>query len=151
MAARQDAKYSRKSSEKICLNTSRAQTLLGQQALAQTAPGRKWRGVNHTALPPTSNCQWAAWRSCFAWSAAQPAVKTNWLIMTWCLSSSIFTDMTAFYSTRSRSKVEYKTKKSENVVWDDTSEPSDPVLPRSQTPESPPQPSAATIIFLCHH
>lgn len=38
----------------------------------------------------TSNCQCAAWRSCFAWSAAQPAVRTNWLIMTWCLSSSIF-------------------------------------------------------------
>lgn len=38
----------------------------------------------------TSNCQCAAWRSCFAWSAAQPAVRTNWLIITWCLSSSIF-------------------------------------------------------------
>ena len=38
----------------------------------------------------TSNCQCAACKSCFAWSAAQPAVRTNWLIMTWCLSSSIF-------------------------------------------------------------
>lgn len=43
--------------------------------------------------PHTSNCQWAACSSCFAWSAAQPAVSTNWLIMTWCLSSSMFTDM----------------------------------------------------------
>lgn len=41
----------------------------------------------------TSNCQWAACSSCFAWSAAQPAVSTNWLIITWCLSSSMFTDM----------------------------------------------------------
>ena len=45
------------------------------------------------ARPRTSNCQWAACSSCFAWSAAQPAVSTNWLIMTWCLSSSMFTDM----------------------------------------------------------
>ncbi len=46
----------------------------------------------------TSNCQCAACRSCFAWSAAQPAVKTNWLIITWCLSSSIFTDIAAVRS-----------------------------------------------------
>lgn len=38
----------------------------------------------------TSNCQCAACKSCFAWSAAHPAVKTNWFIITWCLSSSIF-------------------------------------------------------------
>lgn len=43
----------------------------------------------------TSNCQWAACSSCFAWSAAHPAVKTNWLIMTWCLSSSMFTELPA--------------------------------------------------------
>lgn len=42
------------------------------------------------ASPFTSNCQCAACKSCFAWSAAQPAVRTNWFIMTWCLSSSIF-------------------------------------------------------------
>lgn len=41
----------------------------------------------------TSNCQCAACKSCFAWSAAQPAVRTNWLIMTWCLSSSIFDEV----------------------------------------------------------
>ena len=38
----------------------------------------------------TSNCQCAACKSCFAWSAAQPAARTNWLIITWCLSSSMF-------------------------------------------------------------
>lgn len=37
----------------------------------------------------TSNCQCAACKSCFAWSAAHPAVRTNWFIITWCLSSSI--------------------------------------------------------------
>lgn len=67
--------------------------------------------VNPTAFTLTSNCQWAACRSCFAWSAAQPAVKTNWLIMTWCLSSSIFTDMATFHATRSCFKVENNTKK----------------------------------------
>lgn len=59
---------------------------------ASTSPGTGGGG------PPgrpqrTSNCQWAACSSCFAWSAAQPAASTNWLIMTWCRSSSIFTDM----------------------------------------------------------
>lgn len=48
-----------------------------------------WKNV----LRAVSNCQWAACSSCFAWSAAQPAASTNWLIMTWCLSSSMFTDM----------------------------------------------------------
>lgn len=37
----------------------------------------------------TSNCQCAACSSCLAWSAAQPAASTNWLIITWCLSSSM--------------------------------------------------------------
>lgn len=48
-----------------------------------------WKNV----LRAVSNCQWAACSSCFAWSAAQPAARTNWLIMTWCRSSSMFTDI----------------------------------------------------------
>jgi hypothetical protein len=40
----------------------------------------------------TSNCQCAACRSCFAWSAAHPAVRTNWFIITWCFRSSIFAE-----------------------------------------------------------
>uniref|UniRef100_A0A0E9UPW0 Uncharacterized protein n=1 Tax=Anguilla anguilla TaxID=7936 RepID=A0A0E9UPW0_ANGAN len=28
--------------------------------------------------------------ACFAWSPAQPAARTNWLIINWCLSSSMF-------------------------------------------------------------
>lgn len=66
---------------------------------ASSSPVYRWnttmiRGAivspRHRSWFPTSNCQCAAWRSCFAWSAAQPAVRTNWLIITWCLSSSIF-------------------------------------------------------------
>lgn len=45
------------------------------------------------ALRAVSNCQCAACSSCLAWSAAQPAASTNWLIITWCRSSSMFTDM----------------------------------------------------------
>lgn len=144
MAARPDAKYSTKS-EELYSNTSRAQTQRGHQTLTQTVLDSKRRHVNPTASPPTSNCQWAAWRSCFAWSAAQPAVKTNWLIMTWCRSSSIFTDMTAFYSMRSRRfQVENETNKVKMLL-----------LTESCLALRPPSllrsPSAATIIFLCHH
>lgn len=37
----------------------------------------------------TSNCQWAAWRSCLACSRAQPAANTNWLIITCSRSESM--------------------------------------------------------------
>lgn len=40
----------------------------------------------------TSNCQWAACRSCFAWSAVHPAVRTNWFIITWFFRSSMFAE-----------------------------------------------------------
>lgn len=76
-----------------------------------TQPTSKYAGINRRSRRimvlsiinrwlsyVTSNCQCAACRSCFAWSAAQPAVKTNWLIITWCLSSSIFTDIAAVRS-----------------------------------------------------
>ncbi len=57
------------------------------------ASHKQWTSVGmHSVLSIalTSNCQCAACKSCFAWSAAHPAVKTNWFIITWCLSSSIF-------------------------------------------------------------
>lgn len=38
-------------------------------------------------LRAVSNCQWADCSSCFACSLAQPAAKTNWLIMTCSLSA----------------------------------------------------------------
>lgn len=44
------------------------------------------------ALNAVSNCQCAACKSCFAWSAAHPAVRTNWFIITWCFRSSIFAE-----------------------------------------------------------
>lgn len=37
----------------------------------------------------TSNCQCAACSNCFAWSWAQPAASTNWLIITCSLNESI--------------------------------------------------------------
>lgn len=47
--------------------------------------------------------------------------------MTWCLSSSIFTDMASFLATRSCNKVENKLKVKQFCSMD-SSEPSDPVL-----------------------
>lgn len=66
----------------------------GKQRTARV-PAPRVPGPPARSLRParTSNCQWAACSSCFAWSAAQPAASTNWLIMTWCRSSSMFTDM----------------------------------------------------------
>lgn len=123
MAARPDAKNSKVIRENLlecAQNTNTTQT-------PTPDPDSEGRGASAAASPPTSNCQWAAWRSCFAWSAAQPAVKTNWLIMTWCRSSSMFTDMTAFYSTRSRFQAENETNKVRMLLRTEC------------VPESPPQ------------
>lgn len=104
--------------------------------------GRTWSAehVNRPDFTLTSNCQWAACRSCFAWSAAQPAVKTNWLIMTWCLSSSIFTDMATFHATRGCFKVENKTNKMKSSLR------STPLNPQTQSslPDSQRSVSAAS-------
>jgi hypothetical protein len=44
-----------------------------------------WKNI----LKAVSNCQWVDWRSCMAWSRAQPAANTNWLIITCSRSESI--------------------------------------------------------------
>lgn len=97
--------------------------------------------MNPTAITLTSNCQWAACRSCFAWSAAQPAVKTNWLIMTWCLSSSIFTDIATFPRNAQLLQSRKQNKKKESKCWL-RSTPQD-VQTQSSLPVSHPRVSSA--------
>lgn len=71
--------------------------------------------------------------------------------MTWCLSSSIFTDMANFFSQRFVALKSNTKQKSEILTRIDTSGRPSPIHPACLPPESPPQPSAATIIFSCHH
>lgn len=114
-----------------------------------------------SSTPLTSNCQWAAWRSCFAWSAAQPAVKTNWLIMTWCRSSSIFTDMIAaplprLKKTKTKKLQQQRqsggggeTKTGSGVFG--TVRAARPCVSECAPPFAAFLPSKATTIFSCHH
>lgn len=48
---------------------------------------------NQNNVGSTSNCQCAAWRSCRAWSLAQPATITNWFIIACSFNLSILVEI----------------------------------------------------------